>query len=386
MEANLATIRIGIAGLGAASRLVLPCMAKVEGVRLTAAADIRAEARADFTRDHGLPAFESVEALCDSGEVDAVWIETPNHLHCAHVLAAAERGLHVICAKPLAASLAECDAMVVACRASGVRLLQGHSKIFDPPVHAMADIARSGRLGRVIAIDSWWFNDWLRRPRLASELDQNLGAGFILRQAPHLVDIACHIAGSRATRVRAMTGRWDADMPTEGNCSALIQFESATVANLSLNGYGYFRTSELTWDIGIFGERTASTKPAARKVPLDASEKYRESMARETKTGDAMPFVGLTIVSCERGVMRQSPDGLYLYTDDGREEIPIPPYRGRAAELIELRDALTENRDVFPNGEWAKANLEICLAILASAREGRDVNPRRSGDNSNAIR
>jgi hypothetical protein len=49
---------------------------------------------------------------------------------------------------------------------------------------------------------------------------------------------------------------------------------------------------------------------------------------------------------------------------------------------MELRDALAEDRDVFPNGEWGRANLEICLAILASARENRDillgapVNPR----------
>ena len=379
MGAILAQLRIGIAGLGAASRLVLPFTAKVEGVRLAAAADIRAEARAGFTRDYDLPAFESVEALCDSGAVDAVWIETPNHLHCAHVLAAAKRGLHVICAKPLAANLAECDSMIVACRAAGVRLLQGHSKIFDSPVRAMADIARSGRLGRVIAIDSWWFNDWLRRPRLAAELDESLGAGFILRQAPHLVDIACHIAGARAMRVRAMTGHWDSEMPVAGNCAALIGFESGAVANLSLNGYGYFQTSELTWDIGIFGARKAPAKPVARRAPLEAEEKYGlvPPIPTRLSQGEAerpdMPFVGLTIVSCERGVMRQSPEGIYLYTDEGREEIPVPLYLGRAAELIELRDALAEDRDVFPNGEWGKANLEICLGILASARENRDI-------------
>jgi phthalate 4,5-cis-dihydrodiol dehydrogenase len=372
----LAELRIGIAGLGAASRLVLPYMDKVKGVRLIAAADIREEARGGFVRESGLPAFASVEELCESGSVDAVWIETPNHLHCAHVVAAAERGKHVICAKPLAASLDECDHMIAVCRRAGVRMLLGHSKIFDSPVRAMAEIARSGRLGRVIGIDSWWYNDWLRRPRLASELDENLGAGFILRQAPHLIDIATYIAGSRALRVRAMTGRWDGDVPTDGNCAALIQFKSGAVANLSLNGYGYFASSELTWDIGIFGMRKAGGKPAGRSAPLSEVEKYADSARRERKTGEAMPFVGLTIVSCERGVMRQSPDGIYLYTDEGREEIAVPPYLGRAAELIELRDALAEERDVFPNGEWGKANLEICLTILRSSREGRDIELR----------
>jgi phthalate 4,5-cis-dihydrodiol dehydrogenase len=124
---------------------------------------------------------------------------------------------------------------------------------------------------------------------------------------------------------------------------------------------------------------------------LEPGEKYRETMMREAKTGDAMPFVGLTIVSCENGVMRQSPGGLYLYTDQGREEIAVPGNPGRAAELIELRDALAEGRDVFPNGEWGKANLEICLAIVQSARESRDillsapVNPHPSAGNNSAI-
>jgi len=350
--------------LGAAARLVLPSMGKVPGVQLAAGADIRKEARSAFTREHGLPAFDSVEALCRSGEVDAVWIETPNHLHCKHVITAASHGKHVICAKPLAASLEECDRMIAACAAARVRLLLGHSKIFDSPVRAFADVARSGRLGRVNQIDCSWYNDWLRRPRLASELDERMGAGFILRQAPHLMDIACHIAGSRAARLRAFAG--------QGHCAALIQFESGAVANLSLNGYGYFGTSELVWDIGVFGEWRQPAKPAARKSAMSAEEKYAAA-APERKSGDAMPFAGLTLVSCERGVMRQSPKGLYLYTDEGREEMAVPPYLGRAAELIELRDALNEGRDVFPNGEWGKANLGLCLATLTSAREARDV-------------
>ncbi len=330
----MTALRLGIAGLGAASRLVLPATGMVEGVRLAGAADMRPEARGGFERDYGLPVFDSVEDLCASRASDAVWIETPNHLHAAHVLAAAKHGVHVICAKPLATNLAECDAMIEACRKAGVKLLLGHSKVFDPPVRAMAEIVGSGRSGRLIAVDCLWFNDWLRRPRLASELDESLGAGFILRQAPHLVDIACYIAGERAMKVRAMTGRWNRDAPVEGNVSALIGFESGATAHLTLNGYGYFQTSELTWDIGI----------------------------------------------------RQSPNGLYLYTDEGREEISLPPYLGRAAELIELRDAIAEGRDVFPNGEWGKANLEICLSILTSARENRDVELSHQAQPSSPVR
>ncbi len=368
----MSDLNIGIAGLGTAAKQVLPAFDKVDGVRLAAAADIRAEARENFVATFGLPAHASIEELCASSEIDAVWIETPNHLHAEHAICAAQSAKHVICSKPLAATLSECDKMIAAARANDVRLLIGHSKIFDPPIAKMGEIARSGNLGKVIQIDSWLYNDWLRRPRLVEELEEKKGAGFILRQAPHLVDIANYIAASAAQSVRAMTGKWEPNIASEGNCAALINYESGANASMSLNGYGYFDSSELSWGIGTFGKTRECAKPANRpEGALSASDKYAAS--RDTSAGEAMPFFGLHIVSFERGLIRQSPKGLFVYTDQGREERLLPPNQGRAAELIELRDALRENRDVFPNGEWGKANLEICLALDRSAREGKDV-------------
>jgi phthalate 4,5-cis-dihydrodiol dehydrogenase len=368
----MADLKVGVAGLGTAAKLILPAFARVEGVRLAAAADLRSEAREGFAKAYGVPAYGSVEELCGVPELDAVWIETPNRFHAEHAICAMERGKHVICAKPLATTLEECGRMIAAARGAGVRLMVAHSKVFDAPVRAMAELVRSGRLGAVIQIDSWLFNDWLRRPRLESELDESVGEGFILRQAPHLVDITTLIAGVRAVNVRAMAGRWDPALPTEGNCAALIGLEGGAFANLSMNGYGYFDGSELTFGIGVFGETKERKAPRPRCGPLAAEKKYAAAVP-ERAQGAAQPFFGLTIVSCERGVIRQSPQGLLVYTDAGCEEILVPANPGRAAELLELRDALREGRDVFPDGEWGKQNLEICLAILQSARNGKDV-------------
>jgi phthalate 4,5-cis-dihydrodiol dehydrogenase len=365
-------LRVAVAGLGTAAKLILPSFTGVEGVALAATADPRPEARDAFTRAHGRPAHASVAEVCRASDVDAVWIETPNRFHAEHAILAAEHGKHVICAKPMATTLAECDRMVAAARKAGVRLLIAHSKIFDAPIRAMGELVKSGRLGSVIQIDSWLFNDWLRRPRLAAELDENLGEGFVLRQAPHLVDIAAYLAGTRPLSVRAMTGRWEPSMPSDGNCAALIGFEGGAFAALSMNGYGYFDVSELTFGIGVFGEKKEPKKPRPRNAPVTAETKYA-APAADRAQGTAQPFFGLTIVSCERGMIRQSPEGLLVYTEDGCEEIRVPPNPGRAAELIELRDALREERDVFPNGEWGRMNLEVCLAMLRSAREARDV-------------
>ena len=374
-------LRVGVAGLGSAAAQILPCFDAVPGVKLGAAADIRAEARAGFAKRFDLPAYDSVEAMCRSRDVDAVWIATPNLEHCAHTVAAAENGKHVICEKPMAVSLAECDRMVAAADRAGVQLIQGHSKCFDAPIRAIRRIVESGRLGRVIQIDSWNFNDWLQRPRLPPEVDTTRGGGLVFRQGPHQVDLVRYIAGGMAVSLRAVTGRHDPHFNTEGNFSALIEFESGAVANLAFNGYGYFDLTELTWLIGEGGERRSDPRlktPAPRRQgPVAVEEKYdfvAKSAEHRPNRGELkMPFFGLTIVSCERGVIRQSPDGLYVYTEAGCEEITAPSHAGRAGELIELRDALAQGRPVFPDGRWGRATLEVCMGMLDSSREHREI-------------
>lgn len=371
-------LRVGVAGLGGAAQLVLEWFDKVEGVALAAAADLRNDACRDFTATYDLPAFASVEELAQASDVDAIWVETPNHLHCRHTLAAIAGGKHVICAKPLAVTTDECRQMIEAAERAGVLLIQGHSKIFDPPVRKMREIVASGRLGRVIHVQTMLYNDWLQRPRLDEELDEARGGGLVMRQAPHLVDIATYIVGRGPRSVRAVGGAFDTHFDTIGNFSALLDFGDGVGASLILNGYGWFDSNELHWDIGAMGaRRTAPRVTRDRRTSiLTADEKYSsgpDDAARARRAvGDHPPFFGLTIVSCEKGVIRQSPDGIYVYTDQRSEE-PVDPYMGRAAELIELRDSIREGRQAFPDGRWAMATLETCVAILRSIREKREI-------------
>ena len=72
-------------------------------------------------------------------------------------------------------------------------------------------------------------------------------------------------------------------------------------------------------------------------------------------------------------MIRQSPDGLYVYTENGCEEVKAPPHHGRAAELIELRDALAGKRDPFPDGRWGRSTLELCMAMLESSKAQREI-------------
>jgi len=371
-------LRVGIAGLGIASMRIADEFRADSPYELVAGADIRADARAAFEKRFRRDAVESVEAMCQRADVDAVWISTPNPLHAEHTVCAARHGKHIVCEKPMAVSLRECDRMIRAADDNGVLLLQGHSKIYNAPVRMMGEIVQSGRLGRVLQVQTGNFNDWLQRIRVAVELDTAKGGGLVYRQGPHMVDIVRFICGGMVRDVRGIAGRADPHFDTEGHFSALIGFENGAAATLTFNGYGYFDGTELTFDIGE-GGRPADRRDFPRKPrltgPIEAAEKFSQAEERVKPEGERakprQPFFGLTIVTCERGVLRQSPDGVTVYTEDGREEIPCPERNRHNSELLELVDALAQGRSAFPDGRWGKATLEVCLAILDSSQDGR---------------
>src|SRR5581483_5628850 len=199
-----------------------------------------------FERVYGGRAFESVEAMCASGLVDAVYVCTPNHLHAQHVIIAAEHRKHVIVEKPMALTLEECDAMNQAAERNGVKLLCGHTHSFDPPVRKMREIVKSGELGRLGMINTWYYNEFMYRPRMPQELDPTKGGNVVYNQGPHQVDVVRLIGGGMVRSVRAMTGIWDPARRAEGAWCCYLEFEDGTPASLVYNGYGHFDSSEFT--------------------------------------------------------------------------------------------------------------------------------------------
>jgi len=385
-------LRLGVIGVGVAAEQVLPNIDKIgDKVQLTAVADLRKEALEEMAKRYpGIQTFLTAEGLCKSDNVDVVWVSTPNEYHAPHAVLAAENGKHIICEKPMAVSLAECERIVQAARKHKVKYVQGHSKIYYEPARKTREIIKSGVLGRVTQVNTWNFNDWIVRPFTANEMRTDLGAGLVFRQGPHQVDLVRYFVGSRAVSVRGVGGRWEKAFPgTESDFSALIVFEDNTPATLVFNGQGYWDTAELTWGYSEGGARMLNAESIyphdRRTVSVTPEEKYEyqmkgDSMGRgpfnqdDKKAVRKHPFFGITVVSCERGVIRQSPDGIYVYDKDGRREIPCRGgfLRG-AAELLELYDAIEENREPFLDAAWGKGTLEICAAIVESSKQKREI-------------
>jgi phthalate 4,5-cis-dihydrodiol dehydrogenase len=386
-------LKLGIAGLGVASTLFLPGVEQSPHARIVAAADRRRGALDVFARKYQGRTYDSVEAMCADPDIDVIWVATPNQFHCRHTVMAAEHGKHVICTKPMALTVAECDEMCRAAERNGVQLLCGQTYSMSPDVQAMWAVARSGELGRLIAINSWFFTDWLLKPRVAEETDEAMGGGVIYRHAPHLIDTVRLLGGGRVRSVRASVGRWMPQRPCPGNFSAFLEFEDGTPATIAYNGYGYFDTSELTWGIGnrMYSEpERVQVRRALRHGEVD-SEGAKETMRFGNSSDRAEPSVrssddpsvgtrahiawfGITVASFERGDIRQSPNGVFVYGDAGRREVPVRGGRGTGLlEMKEMYEALVEGRPITHDGRWATATLEVGNAIAESARQRREI-------------
>ena len=136
-------LKVGLAGVGSVSRTILHNIEKMPNVKLTAVADVREEPLEQVRAEYGAETFTSVEAMCESPNVDAIWVCTPNLFHTEHTIIAAEHGKNVICEKPMALNLDQAQEMVDAIDRNGVRYVQGHSKIFDPPIRRIREIISS---------------------------------------------------------------------------------------------------------------------------------------------------------------------------------------------------------------------------------------------------
>jgi phthalate 4,5-cis-dihydrodiol dehydrogenase len=387
-------LRLGFAGLGMAAGRLIPEISQLPYIRLTAAADLRAHARQRFHQEFNAAVYDSVEEMCQSPDVDAVYVATPHEFHAAHTIAALKNRKHVIVEKPMAISLAEAEAMNEAAEKSGVKLMSGHTHSFDPPIRKMREIIKSGALGKLLMISTTYYKDHIYRP--FPDHDIEMSRGVVLNQGPHQVDIVRLLGGGMVRSVRAMAATGDPSRPGEGHYACYLEFEDAVAASLVYSGYAYFDTGEVTWGIGEGGEQKDPERHVkARKFfkSLGAgADRARQLEARleEWRYGGLkpgawargesgprkqhQPFFGFTVVTCEKGDIRQSPDGLFIYDDEGKREVQLPKgIDAREAELKEFYEGITDDRPIFHDGRWGQATLEVCLAILQSAAERREI-------------
>jgi predicted dehydrogenase len=145
-------VRWGLVGCGdIAEKRVASALRESRGSTLAAVARARPELAADFAARHGARrSYPDWRELIADPEIDAVYVATPVRHHAEQTVAAAAAGKHVLCEKPMALGVAECERMIAAARSHGVRLGVAYYRHHYPVVQRLRDLLASGEIGRPV--------------------------------------------------------------------------------------------------------------------------------------------------------------------------------------------------------------------------------------------
>jgi predicted dehydrogenase len=226
-------------------------------------------------------AFDSVAELVAHPDVDAVFIVSANSAHCSETILTAEAGKHVICEKPMAMNVAECQRMIDACKKSNVKLMVGHMLRLSPLVRRMKELVQSGAMGKIIHADSSFIYD----ARLSTRtwlLERNIaGGGPTFDVGVHCFDTMRFILDDEVVSVKGELSPTPTSKRTDSSAQLMVRFAAGTIGTVFTSYDAPIRESF----IEILGTE-------ARISALDFTVGGRQAeLMIEKRTGAASPQV-----------------------------------------------------------------------------------------------
>ncbi|MFC1983430.1 Gfo/Idh/MocA family protein [Chloroflexota bacterium] len=208
------TIGWGIIGIGSVSEYqIAPALSKVANTELVAICDCDVTRVKNFAAQHDVEGvYDSYEKMLKDPQVDVVYIGTPNHLHAQQTIMAAEAGKHVLCEKPMALTVADCEHMIEACKKHNVKLAIDFQNRFSPAVVQARRLIADGKIGEIVVARA-------QGCHFAAELAQapnypgagrwrmnaaTAGAGALMGVGVHYFDLLRYILSSEVEDVIAV--------------------------------------------------------------------------------------------------------------------------------------------------------------------------------------
>jgi UDP-N-acetyl-2-amino-2-deoxyglucuronate dehydrogenase len=351
----LKPVRVGLIGCGKVGTIHAAVLRSMPEAAFVGVLDVLPERAAAFAGTYGTRAYSDLRGLL--GEVEAVVIGTPHPLHAEPAIRAAEAGVHVLVEKPMAATLADCDAMLAAALKSGVCLGVISQRRFYEPVLRMRAAIDAGKIGTpvlgVFQMYSWRDPSYYLSDPWRGRWDTE-GGGVLVNQSPHHLDVLLWFMGPAAE----VTGYWaNLNHPT-------VEVEDTAVATVSFKsgGLGSILAS-------------LSQKPGLHsKIHIHGST--GSSIGVETDRGPTF-IAGVSAIA--------EPPLNDIWTIPGEESL-LSAFqdedRRRFVSLdatthyhsLQFRDffrSIRENRPPAVTGEDGRAVVELFSTIYQSGREGR---------------
>jgi predicted dehydrogenase len=193
---------------------------------------------------------DDLEALLDEHRPDVLHVCTPNNLHAEHALAALERGIHVVCEKPLAISSDECEALIAAAEKHQlVNVVCYHSRSYPLVEHMRAEVA-AGALGEITFVHGRYLCDDVLFPASGWRVDPaQSGPTYVVGDlGTHWLDLAEHVTGQHVAAVLA-DFRSFAGGPLEDYAALLLRFDKGAAGSLVLSAGAAARKNQLLFEV-----------------------------------------------------------------------------------------------------------------------------------------
>jgi UDP-N-acetyl-2-amino-2-deoxyglucuronate dehydrogenase len=333
--------RLVLVGCGRISERHFDAIQAHAELQLVAVCDELPERARDAGARLGVPAFTSYSAMLAETGADVAVICTPSGLHPRHGVMAAERGLHVICEKPMATRLEEADALVRACDENGVYLFVVKQNRLNPAVQLLRRAVEKGRFGRI-----YLANTTVRWTRPQEYYDAarwrgtwEFDGGAIMNQASHYVDLIQWLVGP-VESVIAKTATLARRIETEDTGIAVLRFRSGALGVIEVTVLTYPRNME--GSVTILGER------GTVKVGGTAVNRVEHWQFADYDDDDKLVEAAAT-----------SPPTVYGFGHEAYYRNVLAVLRGEA--------------EPGTDGREGRKSLELILGIYESAKTGREV-------------
>lgn len=324
---------VALVGLGKYStRQLGPALRETKFCRLMGVVTGSKGKGEQWATDYGFPvkniySYDTMAQLASNPDIDIVYVVTPNGLHAAHAIAAAQAGKHVICEKPMANTVAECDSIIAACRAAKVKLSVGYRLHFDPYHQEMMRLAKeqdfgpitnmTGDRGFVMSTKAW-------------RADKKLaGGGPIMDLGIYIIQGACMAANGApplaVTAIAHPTTRPDLFVDVEQGMSWTMEFPGGAICTAQTS----------------YQHNCDRFKAAAARGWIEFKE-------------HAFTYRGMVV-------------------DTSRGPLSFTPPNQQALQMDDFARCILSNRESPIPGEMGRRDLVIIEAIYKAAATGRRV-------------
>jgi predicted dehydrogenase len=314
---------------------VIPAFKNTKHSRLTGLVSGDREKALRFARQYGVPEkniynYKNYDAMASNPEIDAVYNALPNSMHAEYTIRAAKAGKHVLCEKPMANSVGECEEMIAACRQADRRLMIAYRLQYEANHLEAVRLVRSGEFGTLKFIDAQLAfvigdpKQWRLNKKMA-------GGGSLMDIGVYCLQAARYLSGQEPVRVTAHA--WSTDPVKYREVEENITFTLLFPGGLAANCYCSYGMA------GLNGFRAVGPSGWVEMSP-------------------AYPYRGLRLRVGKEGSV---------------EDRTLPAQDHFATEIDQLSEDVRAGRNPKASGEMGLQDLKIMMAIYRAAETGNQV-------------